>query len=252
MGRGLWFCCVAGVGATTGCDLVLGLDRPSEAALPACSQDSSGSDEDVDGIANGLDRCPGIADPDQADADGDGVGDACDPHPARPGDPIAFAAYFVNGLDPEWKPDSSTSWLTVDCATTNTISGALLAADLGDAASLPAIEIRTLATEFQSGMSSLRITMQPASGAGVNCHVDYNEGVFGLFLNNSPVRPETIATEHLVRFVADDLGSACSLNGVASNDSSVISRGKTRITIAALGIRTRIEHIIGYAFVPPT
>jgi hypothetical protein len=36
-------------------------------------------DSDLDGIADAGDNCPGVANGDQADADADGVGDACDP-----------------------------------------------------------------------------------------------------------------------------------------------------------------------------
>ena len=36
-------------------------------------------DSDKDGIKNNDDNCPGTPNPDQADSDGDGFGDACDP-----------------------------------------------------------------------------------------------------------------------------------------------------------------------------
>lgn len=42
---------------------------------PGCG---STEDTDGDGIVNTMDNCPFVANPDQADADGDGVGDACD------------------------------------------------------------------------------------------------------------------------------------------------------------------------------
>ncbi|MGM0577826.1 MAG: lectin-like protein, partial [Myxococcota bacterium] len=49
----------------------------------ACGSDpldagSVPTDGDEDGVCDGVDVCPEVADPDQADLDGDGVGDACD------------------------------------------------------------------------------------------------------------------------------------------------------------------------------
>ena len=38
-------------------------------------------DDDGDGVDNGSDNCPSVSNADQADADGDGIGDACDSSP---------------------------------------------------------------------------------------------------------------------------------------------------------------------------
>jgi hypothetical protein len=47
---------------------------------------SFGHDTDGDGVRDGDDRCPTVADPSQLDSDRDGRGDACDPCPAEPDD----------------------------------------------------------------------------------------------------------------------------------------------------------------------
>jgi hypothetical protein len=59
-----------------------------------------GHDEDADGVDDGCDLCPQLADS-QADRDGDAVGDLCDPHPDEARDTIVTFDPFTE-LRPEW------------------------------------------------------------------------------------------------------------------------------------------------------
>lgn len=40
--------------------------------------DACEPDQDMDGVTDGSDNCPDVSNDDQADTDGDGIGDACD------------------------------------------------------------------------------------------------------------------------------------------------------------------------------
>ncbi len=48
-----------------------------------------GSDADGDGVEDGEDNCPGVANADQLDTDGDTIGDVCDPFPNEPNPELA-------------------------------------------------------------------------------------------------------------------------------------------------------------------
>ena len=58
----------------------------SLAFIPSDPCADLGGDTDGDGVCNANDNCPDVTNPDQADADGDSVGDVCD---FEPGDPCA-------------------------------------------------------------------------------------------------------------------------------------------------------------------
>ena len=49
-----------------------------ESLLPGATEFPICEDTDDDGVPNGIDNCPAAANPDQADEDGNGIGDACE------------------------------------------------------------------------------------------------------------------------------------------------------------------------------
>ena len=80
----LW---IAAILLASGCRAILGLDgaKPREQDAPPADDAALAGDRDHDGIADSVDNCPDVANPQQYDEDGDRVGDACDncPHIAN-------------------------------------------------------------------------------------------------------------------------------------------------------------------------
>jgi len=138
-------------------------------------------DADGDGIKNGVDNCPTVANPGQEnedgdpfgdvcdpcppfasttepDGDGDGVGDACDPHPNTAGDHIYLFEGFDHGVP------SSTGWDPFGGVTAPadhlTISSAASYANLGY--TMPSTGRETIWT---------KVTVTTASAADANAGI---------------------------------------------------------------------------------
>jgi len=105
-------CVLVGLGLA-GCDQLFHLDEvgpqaPDAAHLGRVIDDPTG-DLDGDMVPNAMDLCPTINQQEVpnagTDADMDGVGDACDPHPTNPGDCLALFDDFQNQATPAsaWK-----------------------------------------------------------------------------------------------------------------------------------------------------
>jgi hypothetical protein len=92
-------------------------DVPAATAPPAYTTGTTAfkinvqaADGDGDGIPDGSDNCPTVANPDQADSDNDSVGDACDTV-APPADLTApVISYTINGQSPPISPDGDNGW----------------------------------------------------------------------------------------------------------------------------------------------
>jgi hypothetical protein len=58
---------------------MFGADLPLDGEFVAVTVSTVPLDSDGDGVADNIDNCPLVANPDQLDTDGDGIGNACDP-----------------------------------------------------------------------------------------------------------------------------------------------------------------------------
>jgi hypothetical protein len=81
--------------------------------------DACDPDKDGDGVLNGADNCPDVANADQADADGDGIGDACDPDSTPP--IISYTLSGTSGDNGWYTSDVVVDWTVTDPESTAVI-----------------------------------------------------------------------------------------------------------------------------------
>jgi hypothetical protein len=81
-------------------DLTHSVKPPEDLTLPLMRDIGWFPDADVDGVADGADNCPTVANGDQANYDGDSLGDACDPDDDNDGVPDVSDAVPHSNMQP--------------------------------------------------------------------------------------------------------------------------------------------------------
>jgi hypothetical protein len=143
---GMLACSLALSVASAGCDKLFSLDEvpPDTLAASDAAGDavdaSSMHDEDLDGVSDGDDLCPGISSVQQTDEDSDGVGDVCDPHLGSGTDTIIAREFFTGGPS-AWQLENAALWQQTpdSLATTGIVALARINGAL--VASNPTIEV---------------------------------------------------------------------------------------------------------------
>jgi len=98
-----------------------------------------GLDIDGDGICNAEDNCPTVYNPDQADSDGDGIGDACE---IIGGETVGDATCYTVTYSEGGTPPITENW-TYTGAAIDTVTYEPLEANLGDIPDQEALRIET-------------------------------------------------------------------------------------------------------------
>jgi hypothetical protein len=191
--------------------------------------------EDADGYGDVCDPCPAIANATETDGDGDGVGDTCDPHPMTAGDHIYLFEGFHHGVPTgsEWDPFGTVSSTGDSLAISNTTSYANLGhtrPNTGHETITTAITVtNATAADANAGI----IDDKPASTEeGIVCDLakDPSQKLAVLHAQAGSTAPVAIATSgftwaidttYVIQMIRDTTTFVCGSNGVTATATAV-------------------------------
>lgn len=204
---------------------------------PACAS----IDEDRDGVADDTDNCPTVGNVDQADADGDHVGNPCDPHPFDGGDRVVELELFNHGFG-SWAEDAG--WTETASSITSPIvpsSGGLLTmlrhpvVTANKLTLAMGMRITNIGPEAQN--NQIDILLDDANGQRGRCFLyeaRHGQGLSDIYIVNDTMTmrwdliPElTDGSSGTFKFSRDDPNLVCAFAGTSvqlpSSDQGVIT-----------------------------
>jgi len=242
-----------------GCDTLLKLQQVPPIDAPDAFIDY---DSDGDHVLDGDDNCPAIFNDDQVDTDGDGIGDACDPHPGQH-DVIVSSDLFHR---PSTTWTSFGTWTMTDGAWTSpdaTMGGTLafLTPRMLDQAAFQ-IGFTILVFDDPSGMpENLEIALDANTGDYGNCDFRHDQSgstPYQIVLHSQTGTPYTskavpaylIGTRYVGTYARNVPNSTCGVQGVTQSRADDVTQLTTTPSLKAIHMQVAIDSIVIYQVAP--
>lgn len=217
-------------------------------------------DTDHDTFLDHADNCPAIANPDQADSDMDGVGDACDPHQGQQ-DTVVVQELF-HGSASEWLPLGA--WTMADGGWTSPDPTMMATLSLAAAHTLyrPAIQVGYTIVAFGDPALAMLQHLQLQLDAGAdfgNCDLRWDvagsaysivmHSQMGTQYTSGDVPPFVVGQRYVGTYTRQTPNATCSVSGQSLDRPDDVDVFTTTPMVSPIGLQATIDSITVYQVV---